>query len=194
MKVLKTDNRSKYTQMVVKNNLLKLLQEKPINKITVNELCKIADINRGTFYHHFYDVYDVYEQIQNELFEEIKVKLELVKTFDLDKSFFKEILLLIYKHYDICRLIMEKGTKDSFLSSSIEFIKEKFLNEWSKTINGEGRTNLEYIFTYATNGAIGIIASWVNGGMVEPLDDIAELIASTNKVILESAKNLGRNK
>ena len=43
-----------------------LLLIKPYSKITVTELCRLADINRGTFYIHYFDVDDVLDDIVTE--------------------------------------------------------------------------------------------------------------------------------
>lgn len=45
---MKTDARVKYTKMVLKKALLELMQSKPINKITVKEVCARAELNRAT--------------------------------------------------------------------------------------------------------------------------------------------------
>ena len=44
------DRRIKYTKNIIKTTFLKKLEEKEINKITVSEICKEADVNRATFY------------------------------------------------------------------------------------------------------------------------------------------------
>ena len=49
---MKTDARVKYTKMVLKKALLELMQHKPVNKITVKEICERAELNRATFYAH----------------------------------------------------------------------------------------------------------------------------------------------
>ena len=46
----KLDARKRYTQMILKQSFLKLLKEKPVNKITVKELCELSQINRATLY------------------------------------------------------------------------------------------------------------------------------------------------
>ena len=51
--------------------LADLLQEKPLEKITVTELVRKADINRGTFYAHFTDIPDVANHILDQYFEKI---------------------------------------------------------------------------------------------------------------------------
>ena len=60
MKVKKTDQRSRYTQFTIRKSLLSLLAKKTLKEISVSELCKTAQITRGTFYNHFYDVFEEY--------------------------------------------------------------------------------------------------------------------------------------
>ena len=53
----RSDARVRYTRKVLKESLLSLLKEKPINKITVKEVCELAELNRATFYSHYSDCF-----------------------------------------------------------------------------------------------------------------------------------------
>ena len=66
----KTDRRTQYTRQVIKDTFLKLLEEKSYPKITVTEICKLAEINRGTFYLHYYDTADVLDDILTEMMQD----------------------------------------------------------------------------------------------------------------------------
>jgi len=58
----KMDARKRYTQMVLKQSFLKLLKEKPVNRITVKEVCALAQLNRATFYAHYSDCFALMER------------------------------------------------------------------------------------------------------------------------------------
>ncbi|HIX59145.1 MAG TPA: TetR/AcrR family transcriptional regulator [Candidatus Blautia gallistercoris] len=62
-KTQKTDRRTRYTRQTIKDILLEELKTKPYSKITVTELCKKAEMNRGTFYLHYCDIDDVLDDI-----------------------------------------------------------------------------------------------------------------------------------
>lgn len=47
--------------------MLELLEEKPLEKITVTDITKRADVNRGTFYLHYNSVLDVIDELQETL-------------------------------------------------------------------------------------------------------------------------------
>ena len=61
------DRRVRKTRRQLKECLTRLLKEKKIQDITVRELAEMADINLGTFYLHYKDVFDLMDQIKNEL-------------------------------------------------------------------------------------------------------------------------------
>ena len=59
------ENRSvRNTKKRLKSSLMILLKEKPASKVTVKELCELADINRGTFYYHYTDIFDMIKTLK----------------------------------------------------------------------------------------------------------------------------------
>ena len=61
------DRRVKRTKKILYEALLTLMQNKAINKITVKELTELADINRKTFYLHYTDIFDMIDQIKENI-------------------------------------------------------------------------------------------------------------------------------
>lgn len=57
------DRRTIYTVNVIKDSFLELIQDKPYSKISIKEICKVADISRSTFYLHFKSIDDVLNAI-----------------------------------------------------------------------------------------------------------------------------------
>ena len=53
------DLRIEKTEKGIKNAFIELRSKKPLEKITVRELCEIARINKSTFYSHYKDIYDL---------------------------------------------------------------------------------------------------------------------------------------
>ena len=70
-KTRKQDRRTRYTRQTIKDTFLELLKQKSFTKITVTEICKNAEINRGTFYLHYYDIYDVLSDIFNDMTQDM---------------------------------------------------------------------------------------------------------------------------
>lgn len=71
---------------MIRSALAELIDEKGFNNISVTDLTQRADINRGTFYLHYVDKYDLLERIENEIIQEIEEE-----TKHLDSSNMMEI-------------------------------------------------------------------------------------------------------
>ncbi len=62
----KMDIRTEKTERAIKNAFLELRAKKPLEKITVRELCALACINKSTFYGHYQDIYALSEFMEAE--------------------------------------------------------------------------------------------------------------------------------
>lgn len=88
------DARIKKTQKSIHDAFVELRKEKPIEKITIKELCKMAQINKSTFYLHYDDIYSLSDSIEKEFVERIvesvfhkrKIQLEDQVEFTLELS------------------------------------------------------------------------------------------------------------
>ncbi len=69
-----TDRRIRRTKALLTDAFLSLLKTKSFHDITVKELCETADVNRGTFYLHYKDIYEMMERLE----EEIVTRFEMV--------------------------------------------------------------------------------------------------------------------
>lgn len=65
----KMDRRTIYTQNVIKDSLLELLDSHPFEKITVTALCKQAEITRATFYLHYNNLTEVLDSALEDALE-----------------------------------------------------------------------------------------------------------------------------
>ena len=63
------------SKALIKRALLELMQEKSFDKISVSDIVRKADINRGTFYAHFKNPHDVLLRIQDDMFSELTTLL-----------------------------------------------------------------------------------------------------------------------
>ncbi|MEC5119167.1 TetR/AcrR family transcriptional regulator, partial [Lactiplantibacillus plantarum] len=60
------------TDRIIESALLKLMESRDLNKISMNELAAMANINRVTIYRHFNDKWTIIEQIESKFFTALK--------------------------------------------------------------------------------------------------------------------------
>lgn len=67
----KTDRRTLYTKMVIKDSFLVLSKSVPHNDMTIADICRIAEISRSTFYIHYGNVQDVLLEVIDDALENV---------------------------------------------------------------------------------------------------------------------------
>lgn len=70
------DNRIEKTKRSIYNAFISLREEKPLEKLTVKELCEAAEINKSTFYVYYRDVYDLSDKIEDEIVSKVLKSLD----------------------------------------------------------------------------------------------------------------------
>ena len=55
------------TKKAIINAFLALRAKRPLEKITVKELCEMAMVNKSTFYSHYGDIYELSDSLENEV-------------------------------------------------------------------------------------------------------------------------------
>ncbi len=60
-----------FTENAIKESFIKLLGERPLNKISVKDIVEDCEINRNSFYYHFHDIPELLERIVIESAENI---------------------------------------------------------------------------------------------------------------------------
>ncbi|WP_068672107.1 TetR/AcrR family transcriptional regulator [Oceanobacillus sp. Castelsardo] len=163
---MKKDLRIIKTQESLRHALLTLLKSKPLETITIAELCRLANINRGTFYLHYRDVHGVFKHYLEVIIEDFRqsyeepyyktnfhiqnIKADMVKIFhhvkkyqDFYQIIFDERIPMTYYYllFDTIRSFMKENLDDS---------------PWM----GEPNIKLEYLLSYQTNAILGILMEW----------------------------------
>ena len=93
----------------LKQSFLKLLKEKPVNRITVKEVCALAQLNRATFYAHYSDCFALMESIENELIDAFEKSLRYVNSFDVT-ALIEAIYDMVDQNQTACRILILGNT------------------------------------------------------------------------------------
>lgn len=71
------------TKLFILQAFQKLVQKKSFDKITVDNICREAQVGRTTFYRYFTDKYDILDYSIRETFRQAQVEHEIVTFEDL---------------------------------------------------------------------------------------------------------------
>lgn len=174
----KTDRRVLYTKMFLKESLLELMKEKPVDKITPTELCRRAGINRNTFYTHYYTPRDVLAEIEEEFSAQIFESLQghVFSEDDYGEAMLNEICRIIYERKDFCKILLSENGDAAFFESLISLGKGMILEGWRRQGMTLPDEKMEMFFAYVVNGSVAMIRKWAASDMKHSPPEIAELI------------------
>jgi AcrR family transcriptional regulator len=171
------DRRVKYTMSVIEDTFLSLLEQKDIGSITVTEICRIADINRATFYRYYVDIYDLLKKIQDNFINEIKASNPMVNLPNYTVyNYTKEILEIFQQNKKLVKILFDTNNNIYFLNEVLEVAYEKCTRIWFDKFPDTDENELEYASVYIFNGALGVINYWVKHNFDKDIEDIARYI------------------
>ena len=177
-KAAKNDRRIKYTKMMIKQSLVKLLQEKPISKISIKEICETADINRSTFYAHYADQYDLLRQLVDETLQDINTYLDSYNFTVYEPGSYqimKRIFEYIVENAELCKVLMGEYGDISLQKEIMMIVQRQGMKEW-KGKKAVDEDMMEYLYIYGVNGSIGIVQKWLQSGLKQSAGEIADLV------------------
>jgi len=176
----KTDKRSLKTKRAIKDAFIRLMSEKDISQITIKELALTADINRKTFYAHYNDIYDILDDIEDDLTKRVT---GIFSRFDLVEnnynlfSVFEEVTAEISHDLTFYKDLFSCTSYSNFLTKMKVLFTEKLFCFLSKQGNIDADT-LAYSIDFIAAGVISTYQKWFNSDRTIPLETLSHIIGS----------------
>ena len=171
---VKKDHRTRITKMLIRHTFTDLLRQKPIQSISIKELCDGAGINRGTFYAHYNNIYDLLKKMEEEMLTDFQVALEpLLQAQEGDLTPLKvttSIFQCLKENADICTVTLGPYGDKKFAAQLIRCIES-----YSSLFSGATHKQLEFFYAFVSAGCIGLLQKWLDEGMASSVEEVAEM-------------------
>ncbi len=193
MDEIKVDRRIKKTKKAIRNAFALLLSEKNINDITVKDIADKADINRKTFYNYYSGVYQVVDEIENEIlltFEEAVKNIDVKNVIQNPYIIFDKLNEIINTDLDFYTHIIQMDKNISLASKIINLLKTKTMATLKSQINVSDDGVLDIALDFVMSGMIAVFQHWSKGDKTKSLEEVSRtlgLIFSTglNGIFME---------
>ncbi|MGN0114839.1 MAG: TetR/AcrR family transcriptional regulator, partial [Acutalibacteraceae bacterium] len=155
---------SAFTEKAITDTFIKLLNKKPLDKITVKDLVDECGINRSTFYYYFEDIYDllnhVFETETRRALEQLTEQENWSNATITAISFALENKRAIYHIYNsVSRERLEK-----YLYNIVEGVMTSAVNLVSRGLNVSAEDKAIAVDVYKFM-LVGLVLDWVEKGM-----------------------------
>ena len=174
----KEDRRVRRTKKLLTQALTELMQQKQVKEITVKELTELADMNRGTFYLYYKDIYDMLESIEDNMFYSLQSILERYEEENVvreTRPILRDILIFIEENQEMVRVLLSPPGDMNFLHRMNDVLREKCLQYVRRAEPNTEENTFDYPYSFIVFGTAGLIRAWVNRGCSETADQMAEM-------------------
>lgn len=172
------DRRVRKTRQQLRRCLSILLKEKKIQDISVRELTEMADLNRGTFYLHYKDVFDLLEKIELELLEELNMALAKHQKDELREKpsrLFIDVFQCVQNNADMVQILLGENGDLNFSNRVRSVVREKCLEDWMATFHDKKSTLFDAYYSFIVSGCIGLVMYWLQNDLRESPQEMAEI-------------------
>ncbi|MBS7576744.1 MULTISPECIES: TetR/AcrR family transcriptional regulator [unclassified Enterococcus] len=179
------DLRIKRTNKLINEAFIKLIAEKGFDKVTIQDIAEEAMINRATFYAHYKDKQDLFDQILDEFMKRFSFLLKSSEIVQADNVEVKHIKKLLTRFYDnlkknpaVAKALISSSNKEIITEKFVKMLNEQY-DDIFKTVevkNNGANVPIDFVIAYLTSIFVGTLVWWVqNQDQIEP-QRLAELV------------------
>ena len=177
-----------FTRRAIKGSFLKLLNQRPLNQITVKDIVEDCGINRNSFYYHFEDlpalIAEIVEEKLHALTQNHPTISSVEECFDTVVELVMENRRAVYHIYNsLSRDVFERYLMDACQYIVSTYLKAEFAGE---SLSEE---DLNVLIRFHKCECFGAVIDWLNGGMKDNITDYFRRICELQKSWVEA---LGR--
>ncbi len=177
-----TDLRIIKTRKALKDALVELMNTKGFDKVTVQNLTTTAMVSRTTFYLHYLDKYDLLDKLENDVMLEmqsiVSPFIEQAKSIESLSLLFNNIAIRIYTYIKdnekFFKLILSEKGDPAFISKFYDTVQLIILSNFDVKYF---KIPPHYAISIIVSIQTGLIKAWLNTGMKETPEELAELMS-----------------
>ena len=174
------ENRSvRNTRRRLREALLRLLEQKPLHEISVKELTELADVNRGTFYFHYQDIFDLLVSMEDAFFEQLDRTLSENPVHGGGVyPYLHAIFSFLGENRDFCRIMLGPHGDMQFVDRVKQRVDAQCSFIWQMLAPEAAPERYAMYNAFIINGCIGLLQEWLSGrsGLTEA--SVTELAAT----------------
>ena len=173
---------SNITKRALASSLKKLMEAKPLSKISVSDICEACDMNRKSFYYHFKDKYDLVNWIYRNEFIMVATQKEQKTGWDL----LEDLCIYFYENHNFYKKLLNVDGQNSF-SEYFWDIVVTILSDDMEEIFGRDE-NFDFYVNFYSDAFVCAMKRWLLEKDCMPAEEFTHLLkncllGTSNKII-----------
>ncbi len=173
----KKNNRNfQETQLMINHSFLSLLAKRDFDTITISDVCKEAGITRATFYAHHGSIFDLLQNVELELSQEVLDRLFVNGVFQ-SKNCFALIFSYLRDHQDFYRIYLNHNWKMPVFELATENISGMGIDQFANVVGIEDAHELRYHKSFFMAGLNSLVRIWLADNCQDSPEYMGNLIS-----------------
>ncbi len=171
MKVTPLDPRIVRTRNLLGNALMKLVAEKSFATLTIQDVTRMAGINRTTFYLHYSGLHELLEDCARSLFGQMRNEIYANKILKAQQEsaslapFVESVFHHLESHEKFYRVMLGKQGDPLFRTLFQDLLSELIFEPITNERPGENPNyQMDMVLRFFSAGFTGIAAWWLEAG------------------------------
>ena len=176
----KADLRVRKTKTAISSAFVLLLSQKSLNDITISDIAKAAQINRKTFYRHYRGIYELVDELENNIvseFERVIKESNIQNPFNEAHIIFRKLTEVLNRSRDFYTCLLNVDLRAGLLAKILDSLKQLVRNKLADSMSLPEH-EITIITEYFVAGIIAVYQSWFNSGCIESPEEIARVIGT----------------
>ena len=185
--------KNKKTKNLIQTAFLTLLNDKPFEKVTVGDITKTAQINRGTFYLHYLDKFDLLDQMEIALFEhigsyidELQQNYSSLHTFNnAQEQLATALFSAIQQHVKQLKVFLSANGRAGFHLRFRDAFSAKVKANLREQENHFFSNNMpiDFFIAFITSAFLGLIEQWIQEDLQKSPEEMTKLYVAVIQYI-----------
>lgn len=172
------DRRTKRSKRMLKQGLIQLMHEKKFKDISVRDITDRIDMNRGTFYLHYTDTYDLLQKMETEVLSDVQEMIDAHRP-EIEQGTLKPvmepILDYIVENKELCATMFANGAGGTFMRRMQEMIYRNGAELIHRRFTEVSEEKIAYLTSFISYGLIGLIKEWFDTDMAMSKKTLTEM-------------------
>ena len=163
------------SRKLINDALADLLQEKSLDKITVTDVVRRADINRGTFYAHYADIPDVLNHLIEKTMNQLRdaVSRQAPETPHMSQVILRQIQSILEDDLAFYQKIMSSSAYPMLAEQLVDVVLE-YLMQNEQAFEAGSHEDFLLSIRFCAGGLSRLYRDWFAGKIPLTLDELTE--------------------
>lgn len=172
----KSDLRVMKTKRAIHTAFAELLTEKDMDDITVTDIASRAIINRKTFYNNYRGVYELVDELENEVIRTFETAMQGIDFIENPYAVFVKLTEIINSDMDFYGALLRSSRNAGLAHKIRQTLQQKAQDMFASRVDMPP-DQMEVMMNYSISGMVAVYQSWFNSERRQLIEEVSDIVS-----------------